>query len=176
MAGRLCAAVSAATAHCLLLSCWGCWRWDRALPGAQVVDNLRDLLVGERVGKWRHLLSAVENLVLELLRRPALVFPDVGQRRTLLCALTIGAMAMSASLIAKQDCAGHFVAIVRRCPNGSDGKKCEGYKNEGRNEGSSAFPMKHHIRYFRIAGPNSAAPSDGGPRFGSCFLAKNLTE
>ncbi len=79
--------------------------------GAQVRDNLRNILVSERVGERRHLLSAVENLILQLFRRPGLVLSYSDQGRSLLRADSARAMTVGAPFIAKQNCAGHFVGF-----------------------------------------------------------------
>jgi len=68
--------------------------------GAQKRDQLGDLILGERVFEAGHLLSAVFDLCRNLSRLQGLA--NVGQRRSFLCALSGGSMAIGATLVAKQ--------------------------------------------------------------------------
>jgi len=101
-------------------------RWDGAVFGAQVGDQLSHLLVGEGVAEGRHLLSAVEDLGGDLGRRPKLVLADVDQRGRLFAADAADAVAVGAALVAEEDGAGllRFDACLGVCwERGAEGKR-----------------------------------------------------
>ena len=77
--------------------------------GAQIGDDLCHLLVGERIGERRHLLSAVKNLLGHLGRSPNLVLVNIHQRGSFFGAFKGGAMAVGASLVAIENCACHLI-------------------------------------------------------------------
>jgi hypothetical protein len=79
------------------------------MPGAEIGNQLRNLLVGERFAEGRHLLPAVGDLVDHLGRRPILVFAYVDQGRRLLGANSARTMTERAAFVAKKNRAGLFV-------------------------------------------------------------------
>ena len=74
--------------------------------GAQIRDQLRDLLVRKGVGKWRHLLAAVENLIGDFVRGPELVGANGAQVRAFFPAGASRAVAVCATFVAKQNGTG----------------------------------------------------------------------
>ena len=80
--------------------------------GAQIGDNLRHLLVCQGVGEGGHFPSAVENLVRHFGRSPGLVFADVRERRSFFATDSGNAVAIGATLVAKEDRAGFFSNLV----------------------------------------------------------------
>ena len=74
--------------------------------GAEVSDQLGDLLVGERLGEWRHLLAAVEYLVGNSLRGPVLVLAQASEVRPFFAAAAARAVAVNAVLVAEKESAG----------------------------------------------------------------------
>jgi len=101
--------------------------------GTQVSHQLGNLLFGDRVAEWGHLLSAVENLVGDSGRRPELVLAQVYQGRRFFGADAALAMAVSAAFVAKQDRAGLFVGLGPATAEGA-GRDC-GKKGEGQQKG-----------------------------------------
>jgi hypothetical protein len=79
--------------------------------GAQIGDQLGYLLVGKGVGEGRHFLAAIEDLVGYFCRWPELIGADVGESRPFLSASATDAMAVGATLIAKEDGAGLFIGF-----------------------------------------------------------------
>ena len=72
-------------------------------------DQLRDFRIGERVGKRRHLLPSVHDLVGDFIRRPELAGAQGAEVGTFLAAAASGAMTIGATLVAKQNGPGLFV-------------------------------------------------------------------
>jgi hypothetical protein len=70
-----------------------------------------DLGVGQGVGKGRHLLAAVEDLVSNVGGGPESVIAQIGKVRPFFAACSAGAMAVCATLIAKQDSPGFFSGL-----------------------------------------------------------------
>ncbi len=90
--------------------------------GTQIIDNLRNFVVTERVAEGRHLVPAVKDLFRHLFRWPCLVIADFHERRGLLRAHSAGAVTVSATFIAKQQCASLGIGIGSRL-NGERYKK-----------------------------------------------------
>jgi len=90
---------------------------------AQICDNLRDFRVSERVGKRRHLLATVENLVRDLFRSPELVLANVDKRRSFLASDAAHAVAVSTTLVAKEDRTGLLGGLILRSSECNCGKK-----------------------------------------------------
>jgi len=78
-------------------------RRDGTVLGAEICDELDDLLVSERVREGRHLLATVEDLIGDFRRGPELVFAEAGEIRSLLAAAAALAVAVGATLVAKKD-------------------------------------------------------------------------
>lgn len=96
--------------------------------GAQVGDDLCHLGIGERVSKGGHLFAAIEDLLRDFFRRPGLVGADGGERRTFLGSDAADPVAVLASFITEEDCAGLFVGLGCGAEEGQgkgNGKKCE---------------------------------------------------
>lgn len=79
---------------------------------AQVGNDLRHILIGERVGEGRHLLAAVENLIRHFGRSPNLVLADICQGRSLPAAFEGGPVAMGASLVPIENGASRLVRMA----------------------------------------------------------------
>ena len=105
--------------------------------GAQIGDQLGDLLVGERVGKGRHLLAAVEDLIGDLGWGPQLVLAQVNERGSLLCADSANAVAVGATFVAKQERSGFFGGLgPRLTPSSEDvlSGQCDEKQNSGQKD------------------------------------------
>lgn len=68
--------------------------------GAEKGDKVRYFVFGQGVAEPRHVLSAIRDLVLDLLRIQPLSY--VRKRGSFICALRIGAMAICAPFIVEQ--------------------------------------------------------------------------
>lgn len=79
--------------------------------GAEENNDLGSLRIGQRIREGWHLLPAVLNLFGDLRRSPVLVLADVRESRSLLRTRSGGAVAMGASLVAKQNCPGHRISL-----------------------------------------------------------------
>ena len=87
-------------------------RWRNGpVPRPKKNDDLRCLGIRQRIGEGRHLLPAVLNLFGDLGRSPELVLADVHESRSLLRTRSGGAMAMGASLVAKQNRPSHRISL-----------------------------------------------------------------
>lgn len=126
------------------------WR-DGPVPGAQIGHQLRNFLVGERVAEGRHLLTAIQNLIGDLGRRPFLVVRQTGQIRSFLGSNAAVAVAMSAALVAKKNGAGQLGGPVLRCGEAMH-RKCTERENKSEAEG---FKTSHH-GVDSLMGPRSA--------------------
>jgi hypothetical protein len=96
---------------------------------------LGSLLVGDRIAERGHLLSAIQDLSRDFGRRPQLVFAQIHQGRGFFGADAAFAVAMCATLVAKQKGAGLLVGLGL---TGGDGGGCsdkreDEQKNRGRN-------------------------------------------
>src|SRR5689334_15615429 len=116
-----------------------CGRRGRVVLGSEEGDELLDFVVAERIAEGRHLLSAVEDLVSHLLRRPGLVFADFGQTGSLFGAFERRSVAIGAALVAVQGSAGFHVS------RGSGGEGGGGGENE---ESGEDFENRHHSNIF----------------------------
>ena len=116
--------------------------------GAEVCDQLGDLLVGERVAEGRHLLAAVEDLAGDFCRGPELVLAQVGEIRTLLAAGSAGSVAVGATLVAKENRAGLLGSFGLRAEEGVGGER--GEQDDGRQDGK-AFQTRDHGINSRIS-------------------------
>ena len=136
-------------------------RRDGPVFGAEVGDQLSDLLIGEGVAEGRHLLAAVENLMGDFGRGPVFVLAQAGEAGGLLGSLTAGSVTVSAALVAKEDRAGLLAGFVvgaeqgvgRGCGDEDEGQRCD-RADETRRIGN-------HRRHFRISGGDGAQPWDG---------------
>jgi hypothetical protein len=70
------------------------------VPGAEKGDELRNFVFRQSIGEARHLLPAIRDLALDLLRIQLLA--NVCQRRTSIRALRAWAMAISAPFIVEK--------------------------------------------------------------------------
>ena len=77
--------------------------------GAKIRNQLRNLLVSERLGEWRHLRSAVRDLFRDLFRRPGLVIANIRKGRAFLGPGKVRTMALDTSLVAIESRAGLLV-------------------------------------------------------------------
>jgi len=102
--------------------------------GTEVSHELGSLLVGDRIAERGHLLSAIQDLSRDFGRRPQLVFAQVHQGRGFLGADAAFAVAVSATLVAKEKGACLFVGLgLAGRDGGGCGKKREDeQKNRGR--------------------------------------------
>lgn len=116
--------------------------------GAEVSCDLGNLLIGERVGKGRHFLTAVEDLVSDFVGGPELVFVDLGKIRTLLASNTVHGVAVGTILIAKEGSAGELVGFGfgTLTPRRTSGKGRQGNKEQC----NCSFGKQIHRRYFLI--------------------------
>ena len=99
--------------------------------GPQVGDDLRQLLITERIRKGRHLFSAVENLACHFVWRPELVLADVDERGSLFGSGAVGSVAVGATFVAEEDGAGFFGVFVLVSPKGVGGKRKGGGHEQG---------------------------------------------
>lgn len=101
--------------------------------GAEVGDQLGDLLIGDRVAEGRHLLAAVENLAGDFFRGPGLVCAQADEARSLFAADATGSVAIGATLVAKQQCAGLLgglrLSTEKGVGGGSRGGGEDGYED-----------------------------------------------
>lgn len=79
--------------------------------GAQVGDQLADLLVRQRIGKRRHFLPTVEDLVRDFGRWPELVGADLGERRAFFATHAADPMTEGATFITEQNRACRLVGL-----------------------------------------------------------------
>lgn len=119
--------------------------------GAEVSCDLGNLLIGERVGKGRHFLTAVEDLVSDFVGGPELVFVDLGKIRTLLASNTVHGVAVGTILIAKEGSAGELVGFGLRCCASRHGD-CGNRGQKQYEHTIKTFEAKDHRSYFLMAG------------------------
>lgn len=104
--------------------------------GAEVGDDLGDLGIAERVAKGRHLLAAIQNLVGDFVGGPLLVAADISESGAFFCAFEIGAVAVGATFIAKEDGAGEGIGFFfgrgggLRCGQGGEDQECASSKKD----------------------------------------------
>ena len=120
--------------------------------GAQVGDDLRHVLIGERIGERRHLLAAIENLIRHFGRSPNLVLADIRQGRGLFAAFEGGPVAVGATLVAVENGSGHLVLMVVGACESRKGKSGYEGKQEYNGGAECASDRNLHGFYFRIAG------------------------
>jgi hypothetical protein len=84
----------------------------RSVFGAEICDELCDFLIGEGIGKGRHLRSPVHDLLGDLLSRPLLIVADISKGRSFFVPLKGGAMALRTSFIAIENRAGLLVGFL----------------------------------------------------------------
>jgi hypothetical protein len=118
-------------------------RRDGPVFGAEVSHQLRDLLIGERVAKGRHFLPAVGDLCRNFVGWPQLVLAQIDERRRLLAARPAYAVAIRATLVAKQNCAGLRAGLgIGTCVHRDNGADNNGGSKAERSQ------MKNHKGYF----------------------------
>jgi hypothetical protein len=79
--------------------------------GPQVGDQLGYFGIGEGVGKGRHLLASIENLIGNFGRGPKLVGAQASEVGSFFAACASGAMAVSAAFVAKKQRACLLVSL-----------------------------------------------------------------
>jgi len=131
--------------------------------GAQVSHQLSDLSIGERIGERRHLLAAVANLIGDIFRGPELVGANTAEIGTLLSARAPGSMAVCATLVSKQDCAG---LIGRQAFGAQSVQSLSGASDEKKSccETKDARKKGLHRNHFLILAVPATQPSGGLPR------------
>lgn len=134
--------------------------------GAQISDDVGDLLIAERVREWRHFLSAIEDLAGHFVGRPAIVLADVDERRSLFGAGAIGAVAMGAALVAEEDGAGDLLFLVLVAPERMCGKWNRSGHEQSRGQFGKISQRGVHEEYFRILGRGRAPSKDGEAKDG----------
>lgn len=80
--------------------------------GAEIGDELGDLLVAERVAERGHFVAAVEDLIGHFFRRPVLVVANVEEGWRLFGADAAGAVAIGAALVAEEEGAGLRIGVA----------------------------------------------------------------
>jgi hypothetical protein len=129
----------------------------------EVSDQLGDLLIGDRVAEGRHLLATVENLAGDFFRRPGLVCAQADEARSLFAADATGSVAIGATLVAKQQCAGLLGGL------GLSTGKGVGTGSRGDNESRYEDRMEKieawdHRSYFLTRMGRGPQPFGGGCR------------
>lgn len=127
---------------------------------AQIGNELSDLRVGEGIAEGGHLLPAIHDLAGDFGRCPLLVLIDVEQRRGLFAADGSLAMAVGATLVAKERGAGQNGGVI----GGEEGQSAE--KDNGGEKGDLRVS---HVGDFltREAGAASTAGRRCGSRWRS---------
>jgi len=96
------------------------WR-DRLAFGAEVGNQLSHLFVRKGLSKWRHLLSAIQNLIRNLVGWPSLVFGQSDEGGCLLTSDSAHPVAIGATFVAKEKGARLFIILFgseKRCGAG----------------------------------------------------------
>ena len=122
---------------------------DGAVLCAQVGDQLRDLRVGERVAKGRHLLSAIENLSGDFGGRPVGVLADVDEAGCFFAADAAYAVAKGAAFVAKQHGAGLLVGLGVGGIGGEKGGKDDGGCQGGK---EGLYGLHHDVHFLMLRG------------------------
>ena len=131
--------------------------------GAQIGDQLSDLLIGERVGKGRHLLATVENLVGDFIRGPELIGANGAEVGAFLSAGASCAVAVGATFVAKQNGAGLVGGLLfgaRQGVSGGCGEDGQGQDQETRKISNG----RTHRSYFLMMGWDVAPSLVGAAR------------
>lgn len=131
--------------------------------GAEVGDQLGDLLIGDGVAEGRHLLAAVENLTGDFLRGPGLVCAQADEAWRLFAADAARSVTIGATLVAKQQCAGLLGGLRLST------EQSVGGGSRGDNEGHYKDPMEKpeacdHRNYFLMLMARGPQPFGGGCR------------
>ena len=113
---------------------------------SQEKDDLRRLGIRQRIGKGRHLLPAVLNLLGDLGWCPELVLSDIRECRSLLRTLALSAMTVGASFVSKQNRAGHFIGLLM-------GGECRAGEDSSNQQKRKRNSSQSHVAYFRMTLP-----------------------
>jgi len=129
------------------------------VPGAKECNQLRDFIIGERVLEAGHLLTAIFNLIGNLLGLHGLA--HVSERRTLLGSLTGCPMTVGASLVPEKDGSGLFRFFGSRSEGGVNGKVKREDDDQGWKQARAPQFECNHVNHFLIGFPASSHPQVG---------------